>query len=699
MLVLPLAGDNDATPEPTLEALAHVALELSVASNVVVGVGAGISTAAGIPDFRGSSGVYSTKLRRSPTSSHSSLPGPSSSSSFAPSASPTPTPDPPLPPIPHHGPQKAKALFSYAALLHPSTRAEHLQLMAALHDRARAIRKGKAKAKEHGEGETPTAFHALLKRLEEGGRLRRVWSQNVDGLEAAAGLGMVDLLAGAEGGAFAGKGKGREVEPLDAGESSSSDWEASTRRLSRSRRKRRRLSRSLATTAAAPPFPLAASAGEKSGTVVALHGSLSEVVCTVCGWRERWKKRHSKAFREGEGVDCSKCAERARTRQRASKRIAAAPSRSFLRPAVILYDDPSSFALSTSSSVLSLLDSDLAPASHPHTGKKPLDFLLVAGTSLKIPGFKSVVRECARAVKDEGGLCVMVNREVVGKEWEGVFDYLFLGDTDEFACHVQSFLAAFTSPSSAEPAVNSPLPTPAASPPAVDFPPLPPAESSSLPAKRPRKRPRFSSPAEAAPPPAARLPTPPPSSSPAPSPARDLPSSPARAPSPVRHRPVQLVALPSPPPFQPLPQPRARPRPPPPAPPPPPKLDDLSTLSSPARRALGPLFSLEPLHPAPEAPRTKHRIRSVAAVAPGSVWLQSSGGGGGSGASTPRLGAEGEAVVEMGDVMRTLRKAEKKARREERKREREREEKRARKEERRRRRAERRAARGEVVET
>lgn len=51
------------------------------------------------------------------------------------------------------------------------------------------------------------------------------------------------------------------------------------------------------------------------------------------------------------------------------------------------------------------------------------DMLIVAGTSLRIPGFKRLVREFSKAVKSRGGICVFVNREKVSKEWDAVFDY------------------------------------------------------------------------------------------------------------------------------------------------------------------------------------------------------------------------------------------------------------------------------------
>lgn len=51
--------------------------------------------------------------------------------------------------------------------------------------------------------------------------------------------------------------------------------------------------------------------------------------------------------------------------------------------------------------------------------------MIVMGTSLKIPGFKKLVKEFAKAVKARGGVRVLVNREEIGgkAEWKDVFDY------------------------------------------------------------------------------------------------------------------------------------------------------------------------------------------------------------------------------------------------------------------------------------
>ncbi|GAA5924657.1 hypothetical protein JCM10213_000408 [Rhodosporidiobolus nylandii] len=581
MLVLPLDG-ADGLPDPTLEVLADLAVSLSRPSRqVVAAVGSGVSTNAGIPDFRGHAGLYAgaSKSLSSPTSSPSlslaTLP-PFPSSSQLGSPLPSTSSRSVLPSIPQHGPQRTKRLFSYSSLLDPTSRSQHLQLMAGFHDRARAIRKslvpsgtggrskkGSRKGKERAvdEGGTgaappPTAFHALLHELNRRDQLARVWSQNIDGLEGVAGLEYVDLASLSP---FSGP-----TAATTAGDDSASDWEAGP--ASRRPHKRRRL---------AGPSAVATKEEDQRerekqnrGKVVALHGTLGEVVCSVCGHRERWKGKHSRAFREGQAVACGRCEERAATRKRASKRTTSTSNLSFLRPAVLLYDDPTPSSLSTSAAVSSALDFDLSSAASPP------DFLLVAGTTLRIPGFKGIVKEVSRAVRANGGTCVMVNRETVGnvKEWDGVFDYFcaFLGDTDTFASHMSDFLSAYSPlepPKSASSYRDlSPLPTPSSPPPQPS-----PLFYRSSTSPRPSCTP---------------LPTPPPTSSPQKRPAttskssRLPPSSPLRfrSPTPQSSPPPRAAAL---------------------------ALQlDLDLLTSPQQRVLGPAFL-----PSSRAPSPKKRFR------------------------------------------------------------------------------------------
>jgi len=279
------------------------------------------------------------------------------------------------------------------------------------------------------EDGAPTVFHALMKRLDEMDKLLRIYSQNVDGFEEKSGLGLVQL----EGDQASGKGVS-EMTPDPSQEDSTSDYEDSLRR--RPLRKRRKRSRT----------PSSCSVDShhwanlpRSQKVVAVHGSLNSVVCAACGWKGDLDERIRRRFGVGKKVSCPRCETRceseklplvklthndlmrciswpaANHRLSASKRPLPPSTLAFLRPALLLYDDPSSLHSSHLSSLSSLSSYDL-------TEGEP-DFLLVAGTSLQIPGFKHLVKEFAKAVKANGGICVLVNREPVAAIWDSVFDY------------------------------------------------------------------------------------------------------------------------------------------------------------------------------------------------------------------------------------------------------------------------------------
>lgn len=98
----------------------------------------------------------------------------------------------------------------------------------------------------------------------------------------------------------------------------------------------------------------------------------------------------------------------AETRKRLLKR---SPSlRSFVRPALVLYHEANPAA----DNIGAITEDDLS--SSP-------DFLLVFGTSLKIPGFRHLVKDVSKVVHENGGLCVFVNADEVSSEWDDVFDY------------------------------------------------------------------------------------------------------------------------------------------------------------------------------------------------------------------------------------------------------------------------------------
>ena len=59
------------------------------------------------------------------------------------------------------------------------------------------------------------------------------------------------------------------------------------------------------------------------------------------------------------------------------------------------------------------------------------------GTSLKVDGIKHLVKDVAKTVKSNGGVCILINRDPVGKEFDAFFDWFLEGDVDFFSTTIQ----------------------------------------------------------------------------------------------------------------------------------------------------------------------------------------------------------------------------------------------------------------------
>ncbi|BGP39436.1 NAD-dependent deacetylase hst3 [Rhodotorula kratochvilovae] len=349
-LTLEQSGEPRATTK-ALDALAHA---VARSKRTVLLVGAGISTNAGIPDFRSQgSGLYST---------------PPPSSSRAPSTSVTPPPT-----------LKGPALFSASVYSSPETTSEHLRFIAAFKRSLDSITSASSSASTSSAALQPvTATHDFMRLLKKRGKLLRVYTQNIDGLEGV-GTGLVPV-------------------PLEG-----------------------------ITPPSPSSLPSAKGKGKAKleGDFVQLHGAVHAVRCTGCDFVRAWSDEDGEAFAEGCVGACPQCEERASLRLARGQRTLSSLSRAFLRPSITLYNEspPSSSALTIGS--LSLADLSGAPGP---------DVMLVMGTSLRIPGFKKLVKEFARSVKSRGGVRVLVNREEIGSksEWRDVFDYQVIADTNSF---------------------------------------------------------------------------------------------------------------------------------------------------------------------------------------------------------------------------------------------------------------------------
>ncbi|KAJ2962539.1 hypothetical protein NQZ79_g2295 [Umbelopsis isabellina] len=157
--------------------------------------------------------------------------------------------------------------------------------------------------------------------------------------------------------------------------------------------------------------------------VVQLHGSMNKVKCTVCTASYGFSTDHQQQFRDGNPPPCPKCQDLFDERQRLGKRSLATGT---LRPDIVLYNEDHPLG----ESIGEMQFTDL---------KKRPDLMIVMGTSLKIPALKKFIKQAARVVhSNKNGRVVFVNRTPCTKEWEKVFDYEILSDTDDWVHQMQT---------------------------------------------------------------------------------------------------------------------------------------------------------------------------------------------------------------------------------------------------------------------
>lgn len=318
------------------EVFKSIAEKLYKAKKCAVVVGAGISVAAGIPDFRSANGLYNLVKERYPNAV-----------------------------------LKGKDLFDASLFRDPESTALFYTFMAEL--------------KSLVSGANLTRTHHFIKGLDVKGKLLRCYTQNIDCLENRLSL--------------------------------SSDATSTTR-------------------------------------LIHLHGDLEFVVCTLCRTRYPFSEDHLSHFRLGYPPACPQCHEASNLRVASGRRNLACGT---LRPNVVLYNEHH------------IGGDDIAGVVAGDARRRP-DVLIVAGTSLKVDGVRRLVRDLAKSVRGGAGcnnsgqsgaagpsssrksistkittsaaavaaassngrgVTVFVNRTPPAKEWETVFDYHILGDSDE----------------------------------------------------------------------------------------------------------------------------------------------------------------------------------------------------------------------------------------------------------------------------
>ncbi|EPQ60379.1 DHS-like NAD/FAD-binding domain-containing protein [Gloeophyllum trabeum ATCC 11539] len=160
---------------------------------------------------------------------------------------------------------------------------------------------------------------------------------------------------------------------------------------------------------------------------VQLHGDIHRVRCMLCSADLVCGEEHLQKFEEGEAPDCPECSARSEARLARSARPLKVGT---LRPAIVLYDEPHP------------LGEDIGAIQTSDINRKP-DLLIIMGTSLKVHGFKKLVKDFARVVHSHcetpwtpspwAGKVVFVNKTAPGSEWEGIIDYWVQADTDTWS--------------------------------------------------------------------------------------------------------------------------------------------------------------------------------------------------------------------------------------------------------------------------
>ncbi|KAJ3010457.1 hypothetical protein HKX48_007392 [Thoreauomyces humboldtii] len=154
---------------------------------------------------------------------------------------------------------------------------------------------------------------------------------------------------------------------------------------------------------------------KQAARIVQLHGDLDNVICTLCQTTFPFDDPRQVQFRGGTPPPCPECETMQTVRNVAGKRALTIGT---LRPNIVLYNEHHS----RGDEIAGLTAYDL---------KRRPDMLIIMGTSLKVVGFKRLVKDLAKSVHElRNGLVVFINNTEVGKEWDDVIDVHIMGRTD-----------------------------------------------------------------------------------------------------------------------------------------------------------------------------------------------------------------------------------------------------------------------------
>ncbi|GAA95401.1 uncharacterized protein L969DRAFT_92533 [Mixia osmundae IAM 14324] len=446
-------------PDDIPTELARVARAIIKAKRIAVVCGAGISTPCGIPDFRSAGGLFKTLKERNPTAGLTSGKDLFDASLFSSEAN--------------------IALFN--------TMVGELRQMA---DKAE-----------------PSAFHHFLKLLDDQGKLFRVYTQNIDSIEEKVGLtyGLDPIASGCPHGPSSSANtrpppspsKRRRTEGADRASkklprsdapspesvdsepplTSTNGWMSSqvTQSSASSSRSFSRSSSSASSSTASslaspldfdtfelssvsslsdvdglsPPEPSQSSAKGKQKAkrpemprVIPLHGCLRFLDCQKCFHREPLG-RYLDQLKQGELIWCPACTERDELQALADGNALSLRPRGvgMLRASVVLYNE----VHADGAKIGQITHRDLM-------GARP-DLLIVAGTTLKVPGTKRLVKELEKVIRPAEAskpsalpqvICLNYEFPAPAKEWGEVFDCWLKADVQSIVDIVADEQAAQT---------------------------------------------------------------------------------------------------------------------------------------------------------------------------------------------------------------------------------------------------------------
>ncbi|OCF39050.1 hypothetical protein I317_07156 [Kwoniella heveanensis CBS 569] len=380
-------SQSSSRPSDDLE---DVIQALMSAKNLVIISGAGVSTAANIPDFRSSRGLFNDGYEEEDYTGQrcrGSVTGTGSGKGKSRSS----------------GGTDVKDLFHVKCLTQHSTLAAHNALISSLASRALTA--------------DPTPFHHYLSSLSASGRLLRCYTQNIDDLESKVGLNVGIPPP-----------KAKSKSPRKRNESSASGRQKQSEasfRCSRSSSINPAGEIGFQTDLLDPELlqPTSPTGLAIEPNVIPLHGLLSTLHCTLC---HTLVPLASHLPLPPSAIPCPTCQLDRTIRSALHER----PRKSgHLRPSVVLYGEEHP----QGDLIGQVVERDL----------KSVDALMVAGTSLSVPGVKRIVKEMSKVIhskparkkgKKAGGSVVYVNDEAPGKsaEWKGIFDYFVQGDIQAF---------------------------------------------------------------------------------------------------------------------------------------------------------------------------------------------------------------------------------------------------------------------------